>query len=49
VLESAAGSLDRTGRLPRIELDDAIAALGEWRAGDAAALWYSLPLAEAVK
>ena len=49
VLEGAADSLDRIGRLPRAELASAIAALGEWRSHAAATVWYSLPLAEGVK
>jgi SAM-dependent methyltransferase len=49
VMESAAETLDRSGRLPRAELASAIAALGEWRSEPAATVWYSLPLAEGVK
>jgi SAM-dependent methyltransferase len=49
VLESAAESLDRTRQLPRAQLSAALAAFGDWRTGDAATLWYSLPLAEGVR
>jgi SAM-dependent methyltransferase len=49
VLESAALDLERSGRLAQAELAGAIRALAAWRAGDAATLWYSLPLAEGIK
>lgn len=49
VLGGAAGSLDRSGRFPRAEMERALAALDDWRRGPAATLWYSLPLAEGVR
>jgi SAM-dependent methyltransferase len=49
VMEGAAADLDRSGQLPRAEMDAAIAAMNRWRTGDAATLWYSLPLAEGVR
>jgi SAM-dependent methyltransferase len=49
VMESAALDLDRSGRLPRAELDTAFAALARWRGSDAATIWYSLPLAEGTR
>jgi len=49
VMDGAADGLDRSGRLPRAEVDRAISALNEWRRSGAATLWYSLPLAEGVK
>jgi SAM-dependent methyltransferase len=48
VFEGAAEGLHRAGRLPRAEMQRALAALGEWRGLDAATVWYSLPLAEGV-
>jgi hypothetical protein len=49
VLESAAEDLDRRGRLPHAEMQAALDALAGWRQGEAATLWYSLPLAEGVR
>jgi SAM-dependent methyltransferase len=49
VLESAALDLEQCGRLPRAELAGAVRALGSWRSGEAATLWYSLPLAEGTR
>ncbi len=49
VLESAAPSLDRAGRLPRAEMEAAKSAFEAWRRRAAATLWYSLPLAEGIK
>lgn len=46
VMRSAASDLDRTGRLPRAELEAGFAALSSWREHPAATVWYSLPLAQ---
>jgi SAM-dependent methyltransferase len=49
VLEGAAEELERSGLLPRAQMDAAIAAMNRWRLLEAATVWYSLPLAEGVK
>jgi SAM-dependent methyltransferase len=49
VLESAAESLDHSGRLARAEMSSATTVLDKWRAGESATVWYSLPLAEGLK
>ena len=49
VLAGAADELDAAGVLPRAEMDEAITVLNEWRRGDGATVWYSLPLAEGVR
>lgn len=49
VLEGAAESLDRSGRLPRRDMERAVAELDRWRARETATLWYSLPLVEGVR
>ena len=49
VLTGPAEDLDRTGRLPRADLDRALEDFDTWRRLPAATLWYSLPLAEGVR
>lgn len=46
VMRSAGSDLDRSGRVPRAELEASFAALESWREHPAATVWYSLPLAE---
>jgi hypothetical protein len=47
VMTGAAEALDRSGRLPRADMDAAVEALDAWRRDPDATVWYSLPLAEA--
>jgi hypothetical protein len=49
VLHGAADGLDRSGRVPHVQMESALAALRDWSARDAATLWYSLPLAEGIR
>ncbi len=49
VLRGAAAYFDHHGRVPRGEMEAAIAAFETWRSDPAATVWYSLPLAEGVR